>query len=392
MKTKAAVMWNGAGPFEISELELDDPKAGEVLIRYEYAGMCHSDEHLRHGDLAFTPPMVGGHEGSGVIEAVGPDVTRVKPGDHIVTSWMPMCRECRFCLEGHSNLCLNGQYLLANHAMDGTCRLHGRGQDLGPGVDQLGTFSQWNVIPESCCVKVDPDLPLDIIAVTACGVPTGWGSAVNAAEVRAGDVVVVYGVGGVGMNAVQGARHAGASVIVAVDPFENKHAVAKQLGATHAFTDPAEAHAFVIDHTWGIGADSAIITVSLVNPEVVQQAFAVIRRRGVVVVTALSTPGELTIQVPGIELTLYEKRIVGSLFGSGAPHLDILRMIDLWKGGHLQLEPLINRRYKLDDINQGYDDLLKGEVIRGIIEIEHGTTGAAGAASRDQAPAQATIA
>jgi S-(hydroxymethyl)glutathione dehydrogenase/alcohol dehydrogenase len=327
-----------------------------------------------------------------VIEAVGPGVTRVQPGDHIVTSWMPMCRECRFCLEGWSNLCLNGQYLLANHAIDGTCRLHGRGQDLGPGVDQLGTFSQWNVIPESCCVKVDPDLPLDIIAITACGVPTGWGSAVNAAQVRAGEVVVVYGVGGVGMNAVQGARHAGASVIVAIDPFENKHELAKQLGATHAFSNAAEAHDFVMDHTWGIGADSAIVTVSLAEAEVVQQAFAVIRRRGVVVLTSMSTPGKLTVQIPGVELTLYEKRIVGSLFGSGAPHLDIPRMIDFWKGGHLQLEPLINRRYALEDINQGYDDLLKGEVIRGIIEIDHGAAGEDRDTNRGKARTEATIA
>lgn len=371
MKTKAAVMWNGAGPFEISELELDEPKAGEVLIRYEYAGLCHSDEHLRHGDLMFEPPMVGGHEGSGVVEEIGPGVTRVAPGDHVVTSWMPACGVCRFCLEGISNLCLNGEWLLANTAMDGTCRLHGRGQDLSPGVDQLGTFSQWNVIPELCCVKVDADLPLDTIAITACGVPTGWGSAVNAAAVRAGDVVVVYGAGGVGMNAIQGARHAGASVIVAVEPFVGKHEVAKQLGATHTYADAEEAGAFVEDHTRGIGADSAIITVSLVDATVVQRAFAAIRRRGVVVVTALSTPDELTIQLPGLDLTLYEKRIVGSLFGSGAPHLDIPRMIDLWQQGELQLEPLINRRYPLEEINQAYDDLLAGELLRGIVEIAH---------------------
>jgi NDMA-dependent alcohol dehydrogenase len=372
MKTKAAVMWNGSGgPFEITELELDDPKDEEVLIRYEYAGMCHSDEHLRHGDIAFEAPMVGGHEGSGVIEAVGPGVTHLKPGDHIVTSWMPTCRRCRFCLDGQSNLCQNGQYLMQNTMLDGTHRLHARGHDLGAGVDVLGTFSQWNVIPESCCVKVDPDLPLDIIAITACGVPTGWGSAVNAAQVRPGDVVVVYGAGGVGMNAIQGARHAGAGVIVAVDPFVNKHDLAKQLGATHTFSSAQEAQEFITEHTWGIGADSAIITVSLVETQVVQEAFAAIRKGGVVVVTALSDPTKLTIQVSGVELTLYEKRIVGSLFGSGNPHRDIIRMIELWKQGALQLEPLINGRYKLEDINQGYDDLLAGELMRGIIELEH---------------------
>ena len=215
--------------------------------------------------------------------------------------------------------------------------------------------------------------------------PTGWGSAVNAAEVRPGDVVVIYGVGGVGMNAVQGARHAGAGVIVAVDPFENKHELAKQLGATHTFTTAQEAQEFVTEHTWGIGADSAIITVSLVETQVVQEAFAVIRKRGVVVVTALSDPTKLTIQVSGVELTLYEKRIVGSLFGSGNPHRDILRMIDLWKQGALQLEPLINRRYKLDADQPG----LRRSPRRRADARDHRTRALSVAASRPHRPDEA---
>jgi alcohol dehydrogenase (nicotinoprotein) len=369
MKTKAAVMWASSGNFEISELELDPPQAGEVLVRYEYAGLCHSDEHLRHGDLTIDPPMVGGHEGSGVVEEVGPGVTRVAPGDHIVTSWMPYCGRCRFCLMGKSNLCDNGQYLMQGTMLDGTQRLHGRGQGMG-GVDLLGTFSQWNVIPEACCVKVANDLPLDTIAICACGVPTGWGSAVYAAETRPGDVTVVYGIGGIGINAVQGAAHCGAGLIVAVDPLEFKREKALQLGATHAFADPLEAHEFVWNETRGQGADAAIVTVGLVDAEVVTSAFTIIRKAGIVVITALANP-ETKLLIPSLELTLYEKRLVGSLFGSGNPHNDIPKIIALWQKGAIRLEELITNRYPLEAVNQGYDDLLAGVNIRGILDIAH---------------------
>ena len=193
-------MWTSPGNFEITELELDPPKEGEVLVRYEYAGLCHSDEHMRHGDLRFDPPMVGGHEGTGIIEEVGPGVRDLKPGDHFITSWMPFCGKCRFCMMGKSNLCDNGALIMTGTLLDGTQRLHGRGQGLG-GVDMLGTFSQWNVIPQEAIVKIDPWLPLDTFAILACGVPTGWGSAVYAANTRPGEVIVVYGIGGIGIGA-----------------------------------------------------------------------------------------------------------------------------------------------------------------------------------------------
>lgn len=369
MKTKAAVMWTSPGNFEITELELDPPREGEVLVRYEYAGLCHSDEHMRHGDLGFTPPMVGGHEGSGVIEEVGPGVRNLKAGDHFISSWMPYCGHCRFCMMGKSNLCDNGQFLMQGTMLDGTQRLHGRGQGMG-GVDLLGTFSQWNVIPESCIVKIDDWLPLDTFAILACGVPTGFGSAVYAADTQPGDVVVVFGIGGIGINAVQGARIAGARMIVAIDPIPFKREMALKMGATHAFADADEAHEFVWSETRGQGADAAIVTVDLVQPLVVEQAFRAIRKFGTVVVTALANP-ETKISVPSLELTLYEKRLVGSLFGSGSPHDEIRKLIRLYDSGQLYLDELITSRYALEEVNQGYDDLLAGVNIRGILDIAH---------------------
>lgn len=369
MKTNAAVMWQSTGNFEITELELDPPKANEVLVRFEYAGLCHSDEHMRHGDLSLDPPMVGGHEGSGVIEEVGPGVTGLEPGDHFITSWMPFCGKCRFCMMGKSNICDNGAYLMQGTMLDGTQRLHGRGKGMG-GVDLLGTFSQWNVIPENAVVKIDKDLPLDIMAILACGVPTGWGSAVYAAQTKPGDVTVIYGIGGIGINAVQGARHAGARIIVAVDPLEFKREMALKMGATHAFADAQEAYDFVWPETWGQGADAAIVTVGLIEPKVVSDAFTIIRKGGTVVVTAMANPNT-KLEIPSLELMLYEKRIVGSLFGSGAPHEDIRKMIKLYKDGTLRLDELITNRYPLEEVNRGYDDLLAGKNIRGILEIAH---------------------
>jgi len=369
MKTRAAVMWNEGGPFEISELELSGPSADEVLVRFDYAGLCHTDEHMRNGDIGFAAPMVGGHEGSGVVEEIGPGVTHIKPGDHFVTSWMPYCGRCRFCLTGQTNLCDNGRFLMSGTMLDGTQRLTGRGAGVGA-VDLLGTFSQWNVIPASCVVTIEKHIPLDTVVITACGVPTGWGSAVYAADTRPGDVTVVYGIGGIGINAVQGARHAGADLIVAVDPVAFKREMALAMGATNAFASAEEAHEFVWSHTRGVGADAAIITVGLVDKQVVSDAFSMIRKGGVVVVTAVANP-DLLIEIPSFELTLYQKRITGSLFGSGNPHRDIRKIIELYDRGQIKLDELITRRYSLDDVNTGYDDMLAGLNVRGVLEIAH---------------------
>ena len=204
MKTRAAVLRAVGQPFEITELELDEPKAGEVLIRYVAAGLCHSDEHLRHGDIVPRFPVVGGHEGAGIIEKVGPGVTRLQPGDHVICSFLPVCGHCRWCSTGKSNLCDMGATILDGMLTDGTYRFHDdEGNDYG-GMCMLGTFSERSVISENSAVKVDPDLPLDKVVLIGCGVPTGWGSAVHAAATEPGDTIVIYGIGGIGINSVQG--------------------------------------------------------------------------------------------------------------------------------------------------------------------------------------------
>ena len=366
MKTKAAVLYEVGKAWEVTELDLDPPRTGEVLIRFVASGLCHSDEHLRTGDIPVRYPIVGGHEGSGVIEEVGPGVTRLKPGDHVVCSFLPVCGHCRFCSRGMTNLCDLGALLVDNCLPDGTFRYHGGGHDFGQ-MCLLGTFSERAVVSEHSAVKIDDDLPLETAALVGCGVPTGWGTAVNAGEVRPGDTVVIYGIGGVGINAVQGARFAGARNVVAVDPLANKREMAQKLGATHAVADAAAAQALVGELTLGVGADKALITMGVVTDEVITAAFAAVRKRGTVVITGLAGPGVKNINIPSFELTLFEKRVQGALFGGGNPFDDIPLMLELYRSGNLKLDELITSTYRLDQVNEAYDDLNAGKNIRGVI-------------------------
>src|SRR5262244_3620342 len=268
MKTKAAVLRDLGSDWEITEMDLDPPKAGEVLVRWVAAGLCHSDEHLRTGDIPVRYPIVGGHEGSGVIEDVGPGVTRLKAGDRIVCSFLPVCGHCRFCARGMTNMCDLGALLYDNSLPDGTFRFHTGGLDFGQ-MCLLGTFSQWGTVSEHSCVKIDDDLPLETVALVGCGVPTGWGTAVNVGGVRPGDAVVIYGIGGGGLDAVQGAAFAGARHVIAVDPVAIKLETAARLGATHTAATAQAAREIVKDVTKGVGADQALVTVGVVTEQVI---------------------------------------------------------------------------------------------------------------------------
>ena len=370
MKTKAAVVYEPGKRIEIEELDLDGPQAGEVLIRYTYAGLCHTDLHVAQGDLEVRLPMVLGHEGAGIVEEVGPDVTRVAPGDHAVCSFIPSCGVCRYCATGRQSICDMGAALLEGYLPGGRFPFTGPGLQYG-GMCMLGTFSQYGVIHQASVVKVDDDLPLDKAVLVGCGVPTGWGSAVYAAKVAPGDTVAVYGVGGIGINAVQGARYAGAKNVIAIDPLENKREKAMQFGATHAFATAEEAQAAITDLTRGQGADSAILTVGLMTAEVVTAGFYAVGKDGVVVLTGLNKLFEPNIQLPGTILTSYRKTVKGSLFGDCNPTYDIPKLLGLYRAGDLKLDEIVTRTYTLHEVNEGYDDLLAGKNVRGVVVHEH---------------------
>jgi S-(hydroxymethyl)glutathione dehydrogenase/alcohol dehydrogenase len=367
MKTTAAVLHKPEQPFELMELDLDGPKDGEVLIKFTAAGLCHSDLHLSGANLPVRYPIVGGHEGAGVIEDVGPGVTKVKPGDHVVCAFIPSCGTCRYCSTGRQGLCDLGATILEGCMPDGGFRRHAGGTDFGA-LCMLGTFAERGTISQHSVVKIDDWLPLETAVLVGCGVPTGWGSATYAGGVRAGDTVVIYGIGGVGINTVQGAVHAGAMYVVVVDPVAFKRDTATKFGATHAFASADEAAAKIAELTWGQMADQAVVTVGEVHEDVVTAAFNAIGKGGTVVVVGLTGNfAERAVHVSADELVLFGKTIKGTLFGSANPQYDIVRLLRLYDAGQLKLDELITRRYTLEQVNEGYQDLRDGKNIRGVI-------------------------
>ncbi len=366
MKTKAAVLYGVGEKWQVEEVELDPPHAKEVLVRLTASGLCHSDEHLVTGDIPIPFPVVGGHEGAGIVVETGPGVQDVKEGDSVVLSFLPACGHCSYCARGMQNLCDLGMFLINGPQLDGTYRFHSRGQDVGQ-MCLLGTFSEYTVVPAQSVVKVDNGSALDKAALVGCGVTTGYGTAVRTAETKAGDTVVVMGIGGIGINAVQGARIAGARYIVAIDPVEFKRAKALELGATHVASSVEEAGPIVGLLTRGQMADSFIITTDVAEGDYIGPALDMVAKRGKVIVTAVGHPADTQLSGSLWMLTMMEKQIRGSLYGSSNAQHDIPRMLEMYKNGQLKLDELITREYTLEEVNQGYEDMRNGINIRGLI-------------------------
>jgi len=373
MQTRGAVITKAPGKYEVVNLQLDGPRQGEIQVAMVASGLCHSDDHTATGDQQVAVyPWCGGHEGAGVVEAVGPHTPDWEVGDHVVFSYIPSCGRCRWCASGLTNLCDLGMHLLSGtrFADPSSYRLH---LDDGSPVGQMcgiGTFAEHTTVDVRSAIKIaDKSLPLEKLCLLGCGVGTGWGSAVYAAEVRPGDTVIVMGIGGIGINSVQGAAHAGALHVIAVDPVAWKREQALTLGATEAFADIAEADAFAKSVTNGQGADSAIVTVGVVSGEIVAQAFSSIRKAGTVVVTALGDLSAVGLPISLGELTLFQKRLQGALFGASNPHADIPRQVELYQAGQLKLDELVTREYSLDEIAAGYEDMHAGRNMRGVIRF-----------------------
>ena len=372
VKTKAAILWERNTLWSVEEIELDPPKTGEVLVKLAASGLCHSDEHIVTGDLAGAtaePPCIGGHEGAGIVQEVGPGVFSVAPGDHVVFGFVPACGRCPSCASGHSNVCDLGAVTASGmQIFDGTSRHHARGQDLRLGIGALGTFAHDTVVNEASCIKIDKDIPLNRACLLGCGVVTGWGSAVYAAGVQPGDTVAIVGIGGIGANAVQGAKLAGARVIAAIDPVEFKREKAMEFGATHTHASIDEALGAMPETTWNRGFDKVIMTMGVGNGDALGQAFWLGGKRSKIVVTNIHPTSETSIAVPALFLTVLEKQLIGSLFGSANPRKDIPKLLELYTQGQLDLDGLVTRTYPLEGINDGYADMYEGKNIRGVLE------------------------
>jgi len=367
VKTRAAVLWDRNKEWSVEEIELDPPKQGEVLVALGGSGLCHSDEHVVTGDLPTAVPIIGGHEGAGIVEEIGPGVTGLAPGDRVIFSFVPSCGQCRACASGMGSICELGMYTREGRQIsDHTARHHARGHDLGL-MCLLGTFAERTVVNQASCVKVEDDLPLDVACLLGCGVITGWGSVAYAGEARVGDVVVVVGVGGIGINAVQAAVALGAEYVVAVDPVAFKRNKALEFGATHAVASSQEAHALVTELTRGRMAQVCVNTMGVGEGAQIGASLGLVGKRGRVVVTNLHPASETQVTMSALELTTYEKQVRGSLFGSSNPRADIPRFLELYRSGKLKLEELVTRTYSLDEVNVGYDDMRNGRNLRGVI-------------------------
>jgi NDMA-dependent alcohol dehydrogenase len=375
MQTRGAVLRQAPGKYEVVDLEVDDPRPGEIQVKLVATGLCHSDDHVATGDMPVgVYPFAGGHEGAGIVTKAPPNHKGIKEGDHVVFSFLPSCGHCRWCASGQQNLCDLGATLLVGSRWDDPTdfRLKLAGTDTPVGqMCGISTFVETTTVSADSAVKVDDDLPLDKVCLLGCNVGTGWGSAVNSARVQPGHTVIVMGIGGVGINAIQGASHAGAANVIAVDPVAMKRENAQQVGATHGVETMEEAAELAKSFTNGQGADSAIITVGVIKPEHVGQAMASIRKAGTVVVTALGNIADATpLPVSLADITLFQKRIQGSLFGESNPNWDILRQVELYRSGVLKLDEVITKTYSLDQIAQGYQDMHDGKNQKGVVVFD----------------------
>jgi NDMA-dependent alcohol dehydrogenase len=367
MRMKAAVLVEAKKPLQIEELELDPPKVNEVLVKLSATGICHSDVHVYTGDMPLPGPIVLGHEGAGVVQEVGPGVTRVKPGDKVVLTFLPACGQCRWCHEGRPNLCDLGAQLLSGVMLDQTPRLHRKDRSPVRSFLFVSTWAEYTVVPDACLVKVQDEAPLDKACLFGCGFTTGYGSTTNAIQMKPGESITIVGCGGLGLAAIQGAMASDAGQIIAVDAHEEKLTLAKKMGATHVVQNrhnADEAVKEVLAMSGGIGTDYSAEYVGYdQSPETLDIAFRSVRKGGTMLMVGVGAFTQRTLPINPAAVTLLEKSIKGVLFGSARFKTDIPRYVDLLLKGKLDLDTLITHHYKLEDINTCIENLLAGNKV-----------------------------
>lgn len=364
MKTRAAVMYEHNQPVVVEELELDEPKANEVLVRTAASGVCHSDLSVVTGTIYYDAAVVLGHEGAGIIEHVGRDVAGFHPGDHVILSFVSYCGSCRMCQM--ERVCLCETYdVPRGFQLDGTYRLYNSSGDGILQMARIATMSEYMVVPQQNLVKIDTHYALEKAALVGCGVTTGVGAVLNTAKVEPGSTVAVIGTGGVGLNAIQGAVLAKAERIIAVDITEKKLNFAKGFGATDVVNaaegDPVEA---VRELTNGLGVDYAFEVIG--NPKTIVQAYDMVRPAGSAVIVGMAHH-ESEFSIPAQRFVSSEKRLIGSFYGSCQPRVDMPKLLSLYEEGTLKLDELITRQYRLEQINEAFADMEAGENARGVI-------------------------
>ena len=357
----AAVMTAPGAPLRVRDIVVDDPRTGEVLVRMAASGVCHSDLHTLDGVQPFPVPVVLGHEGAGVVEAVGPEVSHVRPGDHVMLSWLPACGRCRMCARGRPTLCEDLAWSDAGTMMDGTVRFHADGVAVHHYT--TSTFSSLSVVPAQSCVPVADDLPLTELALMGCAVMTGFGAVHHTAQVRPGDRVAVIGCGGVGLNVVQAAALAGATTIVAVDISPRALELARGLGATATVCAPAgEAEAAVRS---GAGGAVDCAFEALGRRDTIELALAVTGRGGQTVLIGMAAPGEPA-SIDPLAITVEERVVRGCWYGSCRPTVDLPVLVDLYRAGRIRLGA-ITQPIGLRDIDDAFAAMRAGRTGRAVV-------------------------
>ena len=365
---KAAVLYEAGQQLVVEEVELDEPQANEILIKLEAVGVCHTDLSYMNGSIPCPLPVVVGHEGCGIVEKVGPGVTSVQPGDKVVTMVIFSCGKCQFCATGRTTRCVENLnvMMMAELPFFAGKRIH-KGDQYMSQLFGLGSFAEYCVVHERSAIKVRPDAPSEVVCLLGCGISTGLGTAINTANIRPGNSIVVYGIGGVGLAAIMGAKLAGAGNLIAVDTANNKLEMATELGADHVInaTEVEDPIAKVMELTGGLGADVAIECAGVAS--VMQQAFGSINNGGVCVIAGMAPITDSLTFMP-FEFLL-GKTITGGVQGDIVASVDIPKFIDMYMDGKLPIDKLITKTYSLDQVNEAFEAMENKEVLRSVIKI-----------------------
>ena len=360
---KAAIFHGPNQPLKIENVDIDDPKEREVLVKTIASGVCHSDLHFVDGLYMWPTPAILGHEAAGVVEKVGSQVSYLKPGDHVIACLSVFCGYCEECMSGHPNLCSNKA--ATQRGPNDKPRISQNGKAVNQFADLSG-YAEKMLVHENALVKIDEKIPLDRAALIGCGVMTGVGAALNTAKVAPGSTVAVFGAGGVGLAIIQGARVAGARMIIAVDKFPNKLELAKKLGATHTVNAGEKDPVAEIRALTGEGADYSFEAIGL--KAVAEQAYESIQPGGIATIVGMVPLGQ-KVEVDGFSL-LFEKRIQGCFMGSNRFRIDMPRIIDLYRQDRINLDDMVSRHGKLEDVNEAFRAMKAGEVARTVLMFE----------------------
>jgi S-(hydroxymethyl)glutathione dehydrogenase/alcohol dehydrogenase len=360
MKIRGAVLRETHKPYSIEELELEPPKEKEALVRYVYTGYCHSDLSNLLGNVQMALPLIAGHEAAGVVEELGPGCTRIKKGDHVVATWMIPCGYCPQCVKGMGNLCTGtSKQFVEGMLLDGTSRIKDKNGNMVRHGNFVSGFSNYSVVPENGLIPLPKGFPLEYGCLMGCCIPTGWGSVTNAAKVQPGDRVVVYGLGGVGLNILRACVLRHANPVIAVDLEESKADLAKEFGATHFICNSKEDPVVKIHEITGGGADVAFEAIG--DPGAIIQAYWSVGVAGKIIIPGI-TPHDQTTNLPLQVLPFQQRSIIGNLYGMISTHVDIPRLTHMAMTHDLKLDKLITNKFKLEDINDVVEKMKRRQI------------------------------